>query len=143
MRSTLYAAVVLFGAGALIGCDTNSTDVSGIDEAFLPYVERFVDEAELREARVDVNGLEMNFTSAVPADTTDCYTVVGLDQGGAPSISISTERDCWARKSDPNREALVFHTLGHAFLSREEVEDVLPDNPKPYTLFPPPGMIAL
>ncbi|GAB5522050.1 MAG: hypothetical protein RhofKO_43010 [Rhodothermales bacterium] len=96
------------------------------------YVARFIDEAEERgfSLRDSVEALTIHvepylvfegrqFCGYVPVDEErDVYT---------RDLYIGTNPTCWTRRSAEEREALVFHELGHAILDRFHTDTRLPN----------------
>lgn len=111
----------------LLGFSCQKTDVLlatyEIDPALKPYVDSFVTEAKKRNIEVKQENLIMKFG----ATTIEICGQYIKDNKGQRSITINPSASCWKDAPEQNREALVFHELGHCFLNRLHRDDHLPD----------------
>jgi predicted SprT family Zn-dependent metalloprotease len=100
----------------LFGCTFEPT--YRVDSEFEPYVQRFVQEAALRNRTFDVHssGLIVEFDDLEEGTAGVCYYL--------NPIKIKFDREYWEkignyRNADEMRENLVFHELGHGLLNRK------------------------
>jgi hypothetical protein len=108
----------------LTGCSKHDV-VRTINSEFQPYIQRFILEAKARNIVIDDSNLIAQFTDQI---TIDGNNFCGQSlKGTIPHIKIIQSDACWNRKSDMNKEILVFHELGHALLNRGHENGTLPD----------------
>lgn len=106
------------------GCsDDNSSTRFNSD--LIPYVDRFVAEANARGHAVDTRGLIAEFKDNLYMAGN--VEVCGLGSFSTPHIQISHSSTCWVLRTETNREILVFHELGHTILKRQHDDAKLPD----------------
>ena len=91
-----------------------------IEPQFLPYITLFIQEAEKANVVVKAENLRMTFKTE---NISICGNFI-QDKTGQRNIIINAR--CWKISSQQNREALVFHELGHCFLNREHRDDLMP-----------------
>lgn len=105
----------------------------GVHPDFIPYVDRFVHEANIRGK--NENGV-MNSIMKELSVTYDPflyesgYCGYGTPMQGilsGPTVVISNHDDCWEIFSEVRREIFMFHELGHAVLRRPHLNDSLPN----------------
>lgn len=102
-------AIFLF----LVGCGDNSQ--ATIDPAFEPYVARFVLEGTAEGKEVDISKLSVNFSDETRS------VAGGIEFGSCTGHSIKIVRKFWQETSEANREALLYHELGHCVLRRQHL----------------------
>ncbi len=115
---TLWRANVLaFMASILLcgSCKKETPPEYRIPAEVEPYVHEFVKEAKARGLDLKIDNLivefaqpDNNFTCGVCKDPTHRQK----------HIIIGVQKNCWVEASIQAREALVFHELGHCYLSR-------------------------
>ncbi|GAB3503080.1 hypothetical protein [Emticicia fontis] len=115
-KKLLIALLLLFN----LACGKNEPVilVYEIDPQFLPHVTEFIKEAEKVGIIIKPENLRMTFK-------TDLAKVCGdftADKTGQRNIVINTR--CWKTAPVQNREALVFHELGHCFLNRAHRDEL-------------------
>jgi hypothetical protein len=122
MKNKYY---LLFLISALIfifnGCKQNSDPAptpAEIQDDFKIYVDRFITEGSLRGKKVDLSGYKVSY-----GDTLKYYC--GYSSYDKKQVIIKS--DCWKNVSDLDKEILMFHELGHAYLGRIH-NNVLLDN---------------
>jgi len=86
-----------------------------IDPELLPYVNRFVDEAQLRGKVISLANLVAKFEN---------QNSCGSGWVNPPKISI--DKTCWNDLPDIAKELIVFHQLGQALLGRSDDNSKLP-----------------
>ena len=76
-----------------------------------PYVDRFIEEAASRGRFIDLTeiGLEITFQATLED------TLAAFCSNGA----IVINKQYWETRNDANREAMIFHELGHCILDRD------------------------
>lgn len=122
----LFVALFLLIVGS---CQTDDEDaIYSVQEEFAPFVAKFLEEAQLRGHSITITNLIMKFGE------TEKETYCGECQSvpDKPNVQrriiISTTAACWSAASAEEKEALVFHELGHCVLNRlGHKEDRLPN----------------
>ena len=109
----------------VFSCEENNPrpNVFQIDEALMPYLETFLAEADRRGLTFGNENLVMEFGTA-PKEACGQCTIV--ENGGQRTIVIVQNSFCWLDVPIENREAIIFHELGHCLLVRNHREDKLP-----------------
>lgn len=95
-----------------------------IDDELLPYLDIFLAEASSRGLTITKENLIMEFGTASEEVCGQCLL---SKNGGQRKITIVQDSPCWLYAPILNREALVFHELGHCLLKRKHREDTLPN----------------
>jgi len=111
-----------------ISCtDGNPLPTGKIDPEFTLYVDRFVQEAQLRNVTVDMGGFSITSKNDFIVDSggRHCGETSGSLKGTA--VTIVTNFDCWTNASEAAKEILIFHELGHALLKREHNSATFPN----------------
>jgi hypothetical protein len=104
-----------------------------------PFVQAFREAARQRNQAVVVDNLIVSFGKAQGQDV--CGQC--LQQANrTPRITLDTALTCWKNAGQQEREALVFHELGHCLLNRDHRADRLPKgqwvslmNPGDFTIY--------
>jgi hypothetical protein len=102
-----------------IACSGNDDT---IPSDFSIYVRRFEDEGHARSAAFSISNLTVLF---VDEATLPMYC--GYGTSDPPKVQIKKSGNCWYDRSDLDKEILLFHELGHAVLSRQHINDTLPN----------------
>lgn len=92
-----------------------------IDNELMPYLETFLAEAGSRGLSFDPENLIMEFGE--PGE--EICGEYQLSTAGQRRIIIAKNAACWLTAPTQNREALVFHELGHCLLLRSHRDDKL------------------
>ena len=95
-----------------------------IDDELLPYLETFLSEAGNRGQEFKTENLIMEFGTA---SEEVCGQCINPKNGGQRKIIIIRNSSCWLDAPSQDREALVFHELGHCLLERNHRDDTLPN----------------
>lgn len=92
---------------------------------FEPVVETFVREAEKRGLSYSITNLIIRYDESIELPI--CGQCNAVDKGNAVQkiISINPSLVCWTNNYE--REALLFHELGHCFLGRQHANERLPN----------------
>jgi len=114
----------------VLGC-TDDNPVTPINDEFIVYIERFVDEANKRGIKrippevfdKAIENLRIDFDEEL---TYYCGYATSSDPNN-PRVIISTDANCWKSRSDADKEILIFHELGHAILRRAHLNSKLPN----------------
>lgn len=122
MKNLTFITLLLFIT--LSTCKKEEETIFAIDPAFQEYVDRFYEEAALRDIKLVKENLEVVFK--------DLEMVCGLgyknyENTGLRRVEINTSTECWVDRSDLAKEALMFHELGHAVLRRPHLNFTLPN----------------
>jgi hypothetical protein len=119
MKKTQFNALLLWGSLLLnlASCrQKENLPVYQVPADVEPYVQAFLTEARARGKNIQITNLIVEIADK---DTVGlcglCRQVVG-DQSHQKRIFIF--RDCWTGVTSEDREALVFHELGHCVLGR-------------------------
>lgn len=83
-----------------------------IPEELHPYVNSFIDEANIRGMNLDWEDLD------VEIKLVDLENEHHLGECNSRRNEIFIDADSWSNKDDANREWILFHELGHCFLNR-------------------------
>jgi len=92
-----------------------------IDNALLPYIEDFIEEASARGVLINIKDIHAELVDEFTL--TDDQSLCGYGYWDNSSekrgrIQIKNTSNCWGNRSMIERENLVFHELGHALLRR-------------------------
>lgn len=88
-----------------------------------PFVQAFREAALQRNHPVLVNNLIISF--GTPKALNVCGECT-IQAGKTPRIVLNQDGFCWQNASKNEREALVFHELGHCVLNRDHRSDRFP-----------------
>ena len=118
--------VLLFLLICVISCQKQQIEptVYQIDKDLQPYLNSFTEEAKKRGIEIKLENLIMKFDSS-SANLCGKYSKQSLD--GQRTVIIKKDFICWKGVPNQNKEALVFHELGHCFLNRSHRDDLLPN----------------
>jgi hypothetical protein len=97
-----------------------------IEPSLEVFVNRFYQEAELRGIILQKTNLIVEALDVLEEDRCGQCQRPKNKREGQRTVKISKARACWSMSSEQNREALVFHELGHCLLNREHKDDLFP-----------------
>ncbi|PRY85450.1 hypothetical protein [Mongoliibacter ruber] len=124
MKQYFKLLTILILSIFLFSCESSDDpDLTPVQEEFPDlqiFVDRFVEEAQLRGYTLDLSNVDAEYTDELTRnDITFCgIGYVNFQQTGRRTVLISKAEYCaWATKSDLERENLFFHELGHAVLN--------------------------
>lgn len=111
---------------SMLSCQKQSLEPSvyQIDKDLQVYVTSFTEEARKRGIEIKYENLIMVFDSS---SENLCGKCTKQPSEGQRTIRIKKDFLCWKGVPNQNREALVFHELGHCFLNRSHRDDLLPN----------------
>jgi hypothetical protein len=109
--------VLFIGALGLTAC--GRPPVLQVDPVFLPYVERFEKASEAMGNPIQVSDLRLEFGQMQNAMENGACEIVGDE---VPTVYINEK--AWNRLTEVDREALIFHELGHCVLRRAHVAEI-------------------
>lgn len=121
MRAGALLILLLFS----ISCSNESFEpVYEVPEEFEPIVEQFITEAKTRGYDLTINNLIISYSDEIEA------LYCGKCNSKAPNDEIQkiisiNPTVCWM--NDYQKEALIFHELGHCFLLRDHDNSTLPN----------------
>ena len=102
--------------------------VYDVPEEFQTIVETFIEEAALRGFSYQITNLIIRYDDDVESNFCGLCNSSSMDQNIQKIILINSSK-CWL--NDAQKEALIFHELGHCFLGRLHDTTLLPnDDPK-------------
>jgi hypothetical protein len=87
-----------------------------VQDDFKIYVDRFISEGALRGKKVDLSGYKVSY-----GDTLKYYCGYGFYD----KKQVIIRADCWKVLKELDKEILMFHELGHAYLGRLHNNDLL------------------
>jgi hypothetical protein len=90
-----------------------------VDPELLPYLQTFYAEAELRGIEFKEENLILEFGTTADEICGQSTTL----KGGQRKVVIIKDSNCWLDAPTQDREALVFHELGHSLLGRSHRND--------------------
>jgi hypothetical protein len=110
----------------ILACQKQSIEptVYSIDKDLEVYMKSFIDEAQKRGIEVKAENLILKFGSTSEEICGQCSRV---PKDGQRTIIINNDLICWKTAVVQNREALVFHELGHCILDRNHRDENLPN----------------
>ena len=113
--------LVAFSILLLASC--NELDILETDAELIPYFDIFEEEAEKRGIEVDfveanIEGLLQNIRSESVLG--QCF------RNERRPRKVVIDRDYWEGATEPERQFLIFHELGHCFLDLEHDDSVDP-----------------
>jgi len=122
MRYICFFCLVLL----LSGCssDDNFEPVYNVPEEFQPIVDTFLAEARARGHEFQINNLIIAYDDELEIRYCGTCNSNSMSNDIQKIISINS-RKCWI--NDAQKEALIFHELGHCFLGREHDDTKLPN----------------
>jgi hypothetical protein len=89
-----------------------------------PYVQAFRDIAQQRGQAIPSDNLIIAFGATQRQDACgECTRAAGK----TPRIVLKADDLCWKNASQQEREALIFHELGHCLLNRDHRADRFPN----------------
>ncbi|MDH3712092.1 MAG: hypothetical protein OER04_19555 [Cyclobacteriaceae bacterium] len=94
-----------------------------VDPELRPYFQRFEDEAALRGIPVDLTQAGI---SGVIEEIDEEHIAGQCSFPRNRPNEVTIDRSFWVRGNDFFREFIVFHELGHCYLFRSHLEDLLP-----------------
>ncbi len=101
---------------------TPPNNPDAIEAKYREYVDRFVTEGVDRGFDVDISELTV-VEGIAPQFQEFCgYGYSNYNSTGRPRVEISDVAFCWDDRNDIEKEALMFHELGHAILARQHKE---------------------
>ncbi len=106
----------------LLAMACSKDDDTVIPLEFSDYVKRFVAEGKTRGTTVSTHDLSVTFVSE-----SDLPSYCGQGLVDPPRVQIKNSDNCWNKRSDMDKEILLFHELGHAVLGRPHINDTLPN----------------
>jgi hypothetical protein len=118
--------ILFFLLISTLSCQKQSLEptIYQIDKDLQPFVTTFADEAKKRGIDIKYENLIMVFDSS---SENLCGKCTKQPSEGQRTIKIKKDFLCWKGVPSQNKEALVFHELGHCLLGRVHRDDILPN----------------
>ena len=114
-----------------MSCKNDDDNFDGvIDPELRPYIEDFIKEAKLRGVILNINdmGAQLVEKFTLGKDQSFCgYGIWDYPRVNKGRFEIKTSENCWLNRTDIEKENLVFHELGHAFLKRPHLNTTFPN----------------
>ena len=126
MNKIQYAFITLLMVSSCKEPDINIL----IDEELKPYIEKFIEEANERGVQLYLEDLEAQVVDEINIDVDNTYCGYGwysFEGTKRMRIEIKNSDGCWQNRTTIERENLVFHELGHAYLSRQHSNKTFPN----------------
>lgn len=131
MSKVQYTIIILL---LFSSCNKLPIDGNFIDKELRPYIENFIEEANQRGVQLNIDDLTAEIVDeiSIGGDNTYCGYGWFFYQGTLrKKIEVKNSDNCWQNRTNIERENLIFHELGHAFLGREHLDETLPnESPK-------------
>jgi hypothetical protein len=103
---------------------TVEPNIYQIDKELEPFLKIFLDEGKKRGVEIKLENLIMAFGTSTEDICGKCNK---KDNNGQRTITIIRDQICWTNAAKENKEALVFHELGHCLLNRLHRDDIFPN----------------
>lgn len=117
--------LILLMLTMILSCEDNQeSTIYRIDEELLPYLETFLAEARSHGLQVEAKNLIMEFANDAGEICGECSNP---KNSGQRKVTIVRNSLCWLDAPAQNREALVFHELGHCLLVRDHRDEKFPN----------------
>jgi hypothetical protein len=122
MKPTVLFLLIVF----ILSCQKQLIEptVYQIDKELQPFLTTFTEEARKRGIEIKPENLIMKFDSS---SANLCGKFTKQPSNEQRTIIIKKDFLCWKNVPIQNKEALVFHELGHCFLNRTHRDDLLPN----------------
>ncbi|UBM60859.1 hypothetical protein LAG90_09455 [Marinilongibacter aquaticus] len=116
-----FALALLLGLLACTGEEVKK--VFQIASEAQSYVDRFFEEAENQGVILLKENLIVEFDeNLIEGRCGECQK----DAAGSRKVLIKPNSACWKLEPEQNKEALVFHELGHCLLGRKHKDELFP-----------------
>jgi hypothetical protein len=112
-----------------------------VPAALEKYLQRFAEEGQQRGVTVRLENLIVKFQTINSGAQDACGSCTQASRTGQRTVLLSEGELCWKVLSEPSREALVFHELGHCLLQRSHRDDLLPGGDPASLMNARPGSI--
>ncbi len=122
IRSVLFAFLIL-----ILGCGEEEKFVPQyqVPDTLVPYVDTFIKEAAARGFNYTIENLIIRFDDTMDASVCGKCNDASTNAKVQKIISLRSGFPCWSHKLE--LEALLFHELGHCFLARQHLSELLPN----------------
>jgi hypothetical protein len=122
MKSYIKIGLILL----LWACEKSSEPLLyQVDPTIEVYINKFVEEAALRGITIKKENLIAEFTAERTNEVCgQCLTSKKNIEKNQRKITINNSSLCWGTAPNENKEALVFHELGHCLLNRPHKDDL-------------------
>ncbi|MDZ4675944.1 MAG: hypothetical protein SGI74_00410 [Oligoflexia bacterium] len=127
--ATIYKTLVGILCVALVGCAKEEEEKPVIEADFKLYVEEFAHQAKQRNVAVATLSLTVKFDDAMTSEVGHCKVNSTL-------AKVTIKRQAWATMSTFDREALIFHELGHCLLRRPHLAELNADGKAKSIMYP-------
>ncbi|HEV7347861.1 hypothetical protein [Telluribacter sp.] len=110
---------------ACSGDDPLEPTVYDVPKAVEKYVQSFVEEGQKRGINIELENLIVEIRTTGTTSGDECGSCTRAGTNGQRKITLVESGLCWKSTIEQNREALVFHELGHCLLQRNHRDDLL------------------
>ncbi|MBK8701597.1 MAG: hypothetical protein IPN29_19420 [Saprospiraceae bacterium] len=106
-------------AGFILGCNKDGTAEAAIDEALMPYFQKFEEEANTRGVNFDV--VKANISGEMVNIAGNNIIAQCTHNSDEPS-KVTVDYAYWVNADEFEREFYIFHELGHCYLNRSHLD---------------------
>jgi hypothetical protein len=117
-----FAFIFLLMSGC--GRDDDFKPVYDVPEELQPLIDSFIREASIRGVTISIDNLIVSYGQSPGAVCGSCNSSARSNQV-QKIITLNSKSPCW--NGPLELENLLFHELGHCFLGRLHVDDLLPN----------------
>ena len=127
MREYMRISFLLLALVVCLGCskEADFKPVYDVPEALQPFIDRFLNEAEVRGFHYEIKNLIITYDESLGGAVCGQCNSIAMNASIQKIISINPKIECWF--SDEGEEAFFFHELGHCFLGRDHDNSLLPN----------------
>jgi hypothetical protein len=128
MKKLIFLSILSF----TVACERNVEPVTpaiySVPAEVQPFIETFKKEAALRNVTINLDNLIISFEGKIKKSECGVCEQVENDSKYQKTITLNKDSFCWNDAPSQNKEALVFHELGHCILGRlDHRNDLLPN----------------
>ncbi|WP_369998810.1 hypothetical protein [Winogradskyella sp.] len=117
------------------GCnDTENTStftpIINVEPEFMEYYQSFINEMQTRGIDLSNRSISIVSVNALSAPNSSQYCAYGYPNfvgSGHARVEVITNFNCWERRSDTEKENLMYHEFGHALFNRNHYSALMPN----------------
>lgn len=123
----IFPVISTLGILLLLSCQKEDPEYEfRVDERVRFYVDDFFKEAQLHGVEIPKENLIIEFGEVSSSEYCGQCERPKNDRKGQRIVRLNSSRECWDTEPSQNKEALVFHELGHCLLGRNHKDDLFP-----------------